>query len=43
MLVLMCEMIEDIEIEHLRMVLTRARKEMHEEQAEEESLVAVAN
>ncbi len=39
----MCEMIDDIEIEHLRMALTRARKEMHEEQTVEESLIAVAN
>lgn len=36
-------MIDDIEIEHLRMVLARARKEMREEPIEEKSLVAVAN
>ena len=39
----MCEMIDEIEIEHLRMVLARARKELHEEPLEEEPLVAVAN
>ena len=37
----MCEMIDEIEIEHLRMALTRARKEL-QEQVKEESLVAVA-
>jgi hypothetical protein len=36
-------MIDDIEIEHLRMALARARKEIREEPAEEEPLVAVAN
>ncbi len=39
----MCEMMDEIEIEHLRMVLARARKEMREEPVEEPSLVAVAN
>jgi hypothetical protein len=39
----MCEMIDEIEIEHLRMVLARARKEMYEEHSEEEPPVAVAN
>ncbi|WP_218584718.1 hypothetical protein, partial [Candidatus Nitrosotalea sp. TS] len=39
----MCEMIDDIEIEHLRMALARARKEMHEEQVEEEPRIAIAN
>jgi len=39
----MCEMIDDIEIEHLRMALARARKEMREEPVEEALLVAVAN
>jgi hypothetical protein len=39
----MCEMIDDIEIEHLRMVLARARKEMHEEHTEEGPPVAVSN
>ena len=34
-------MIDDIEIEHLRMALARARKEM-KEPVKEESLVAVA-
>ncbi len=39
----MCEMIDEIEIEHLRMVLARARKELREEPVkEEEPLVAVA-
>lgn len=39
----MCEMIDDIEIEHLRMALARARKEMREEQVEEEPRIAIAN
>ncbi len=39
----MCEMIDEIEIEHLRMVLARARKELHEEPVEEAPLVAAAN
>ena len=39
----MCEMIDEIEIEHLRMALAKARKELREEPiAEEEPLVAVA-
>ncbi len=37
----MCEMIDEIEIEHLRMVLARARKEM-QESVKEEPLVAIA-
>ena len=37
----MCEMIDEIELEHLRMALARARKEM-QEPVKEESLVAVA-
>jgi hypothetical protein len=37
----MCEMIEDIEVEHLRMVLARARKEM-QKPVKEEPMVAVA-
>ena len=37
----MCEMIDNIEIEHLRMALARARKEMREP-IKEESLIAVA-
>lgn len=37
----MCEMIDEIEIEHLRMVLARARKEM-QEPTKEEPLAAVA-
>lgn len=42
-LVSMCEMIDEIEIEHLKMALARARKEMHEESVEETPLVAIAN
>ena len=38
----MCEMIDDIEIEHLRMALARARKEREEPVKEEEPLAAVA-
>ena len=38
---IMCEMIDEIEIEHLRMVLARARKEM-QESVKEESLIAIA-
>lgn len=34
----MCEMMDDIEIEHLRMALAKARKEMREEPAQEEPL-----
>ena len=37
----MCEMIDNIEIEYLRMALARARKEM-EKSVKAESLVAVA-
>ena len=37
----MCEMIDDIEIEHLRMALAKARKEQ-ESVKEEELLAAVA-
>ncbi len=37
----MCEMIDDIEIEHLRMALARARKEM-QEPINEERLVSIA-
>ncbi len=37
----MCEMIDEIEIEHLRLVLARARKEM-QEPVKGKSLVAVA-
>ena len=39
----MCEMMDEIEIEHLRMALARARKEMCVEPEEEQPLVAVAN
>jgi len=36
-------MIDEIEIEHLRMALAKAKKELREEPvAEEESLVAIA-
>jgi hypothetical protein len=39
----MCEMIDEIEIEHRRMALAKAKKDLEEEPAvEEESLVAVA-
>lgn len=37
----MCEMIDEAEIEHLRMALARARKEMQEPK-KEDNLVAVA-
>ncbi len=37
----MCEMMDEMEIEQLRMVLARARKEM-QEPVKEESLVAAA-
>jgi hypothetical protein len=37
----MCEMIDEIEIEHLRIALARARKEM-KEPINEKPLVAVA-
>jgi hypothetical protein len=37
----MCEMIDEIEIEHLRIALARARKETQEPETEE-PLVAVA-
>ena len=37
----MCEMIDEIEIEHLRMVLARARKEM-QDPVKDEPLVAIA-
>jgi len=39
----MCEMMDEIEIEHLRMALAKARKELRAEPvAEEEPRVAVA-
>ncbi len=38
----MCEMIDEIEIEHMRMALAKARKEMRETPMEEEPLVAAA-
>jgi hypothetical protein len=39
----MCEMIDEIEVEHIRMALAKARKEMGEEPVkEEEPLAAVA-
>jgi len=37
----MCEMIDEIEIEHLRMVLARARKEM-QDPVKDEPLAAIA-
>jgi hypothetical protein len=39
----MCEMMDEVEIEHLRMALARARKEMREEPEEEKPLAVVAN
>lgn len=39
----MCEMMDEIEIEHLRMALARARKEIKTEPIEEQPLVAAAN
>ena len=39
---LMCEMIDEIEIEHLRMALARARKETNPQPEEEKPLAAVA-
>jgi hypothetical protein len=38
----MCEMIDEIEIEQLRMALAKAKKELREEPVTEESLVTVA-
>ena len=39
----MCEMIDEIVIEHLRMALAKAKKELRDEPlAEEEPLVAIA-
>lgn len=38
----MCEMIDEIEIEHLRTALARARKELDKEPAQEEPLQAIA-
>ena len=39
----MCEMIDEIEIEHLRIVLARARKEMQEPIKEDDApLTAIA-
>lgn len=39
----MCEMLDEIEIEHLRAALARARKEISEEPAKEEPIAVVAN
>lgn len=39
----MCEMMDEIEIEHLRMALAKARKQMQPEPVEEQPLVATAN
>ncbi len=39
----MCEMLDDIEMEHLRLALARARKEMREEPEEEKPLAVVAS
>ncbi|VVC05410.1 Uncharacterised protein [uncultured archaeon] len=38
----MCEMIDEIEIEHLRTALARAKKELREESITEEPIAAVA-
>ncbi len=38
----MCEMIDEMEIEHLRRALSRARKEMQEPVKEESLVSAVA-
>lgn len=38
----MCEMIDEIEIEHLRMALARARKEINPQTEEEKPIAAVA-
>ena len=38
----MCEMIDDIEIEHLRMALARARKETNPQPEEENPITVVA-
>jgi hypothetical protein len=38
----MCEMIDEIEIEHLRMALARARKETSPQAEEEKPIAAVA-
>jgi len=38
----MCEMIDEIEIEHLRMALARARKETNPQPEEEKPLAVVA-
>ena len=39
----MCEMMDEIEIEHLRMALARARRENRQEPEEEKPLAAMAN
>jgi hypothetical protein len=41
-LYIMCEMIDEIEIEHLRMALARARKETTSLPEEEEPITVVA-
>jgi len=38
----MCEMIDEIEIEHLRMALARTRKEANPQPKEEKPLTVVA-
>jgi len=37
----MCEMIDEFEIEHLRIALAKAKKELREEPIAEEPLIAV--
>lgn len=39
----MCEMLDEIETEHLRLALARARKEISEEPVTEEPIAVVAN
>lgn len=39
----MCEMIDEVEIEHLRMALARAKKEINEPAQEEEPLAAITS
>jgi len=38
----MCEMIDEIEIEHMRIALARARKETNPQQEEEKPLAVAA-
>jgi len=38
----MCEMIDEIEMEHLRIALSRAKKDLQKDSISEEPLAAVA-